>query len=70
MADERRTPEDLLGAMREVRSRNNDLWMGLAGLAVLCAPEQAREIIRGIRQHDKMIVSLWDEMLDAPDRAD
>lgn len=55
MADKRRTQDDSICRITHIRTKNNDLWMGLLALALKCAPEEAKKLIREISDNDAAV---------------
>jgi thioredoxin-like negative regulator of GroEL len=48
---------ELLEQIRQIRARNNDLWMGLVGLALRYGGEEARAMLRGIVENDRKVAA-------------
>jgi len=48
----------LISAITSIREKNNRAWMGILTLALEHAPEDARKLIRGITDNDRMISEL------------
>lgn len=44
-----------LEAIREIRARNNDLWMSIVAIALETAPKQTKELLRQINLNDRAI---------------
>lgn len=53
---------DLVDQIEEVRASNNRSWMDLMRLALELDPERAKQIISDIREHDRQILKLLDEL--------
>lgn len=50
----------VLEEIRRVRSRNNDVWMELVGLAMKHAPpEEFNRVMAQIEENDRQINGLW-----------
>jgi hypothetical protein len=53
---------DLIDQIEETRAANNNAWMRLLRLAIERAPEEAKEIVDEIRQHDRQIMKLLEAL--------
>jgi hypothetical protein len=53
---------DIVDQIEIIRSNNNRLWMQLVRLALTSAPEEAKRILRQIKNND-MQVSTWMDQL-------
>jgi hypothetical protein len=49
------TTKEIIQAVTEIRSYNNQRWMSLLELAITARPKRAKEIIRVIIANDKEI---------------
>jgi hypothetical protein len=48
--------------IKEIRARNNDLWMKILEIAINCAPTRTKMVLRNIRKADKKISKLLGEL--------
>lgn len=53
----------IIGNIRRVRSRNNDLWMEILDIAMEAAPERTKDVIKRIRNNDRQITELLDHLI-------
>jgi len=60
----RKTDDEIIGEIQEIRSRNNTHWMDVVRLAFKLAPEEARSIFKKIKQCDHDINELLSELAD------
>ena len=60
----RKTDDQIIGEIQEIRSRNNTHWMDVVRLAFKLAPEEARSIFKKIKQCDHDINELLQELAD------
>jgi hypothetical protein len=54
---------DLIDQIEETRAANNNAWMRLLRLAIEARPEEAKEIVDEIRQHDRQIMKLLEALV-------
>ena len=48
----------ILEEIKQVRARNNDLWMQIVDTALRVAPEETKPLLRGIRENDEEVSRL------------
>lgn len=53
-----------LEKIKEKRASNNELWMLVLDIALRCAPEETKSILRGIRSNDLDISKLTGVLSD------
>lgn len=53
---------NILTKVRNIRTKNNKLWMDLLALAMECAPDKARNIIKKITENDKKISQTLEDL--------
>jgi len=53
-----------LGKIKDVRAKNNDVWMELVSLAFELDPVRASKIMERVRQNDKEVTELTRELVD------
>lgn len=56
------TDTELIDRIEQIRAENNKHWMGLVRLAVLVAPEHAKELLREIERCDGEVRRLTQEL--------
>ena len=55
MAGTRRSKKDLLGSIKKIRVKNNDLWMEILAIALECNPIATKQIIKDIATNDTAV---------------
>lgn len=53
-----------LGVIKDIRMRNNDLWMRVLEIALKSAPEETKEILRMIKNNDEAVSHFLGELID------
>lgn len=67
MAVNGRSEEDMLDSVKQIRVRNNDLWMGILAIAFKADPEGTKELMKAIAMNDAAITAEMLELSDAED---
>jgi hypothetical protein len=49
--------------IKEIRSRNNDLWMAILDIALRVDPDQTRSILREIQINDRAVTAKLEDIL-------
>ena len=60
----KRTDEEIIGEIQEIRAKNNTYWMDVVRLAFRLAPEEARSIFKKIKRCDHDINNLLNQLAD------
>ncbi len=55
---------DLVDKIQEIRTANNRNWMDLLRLALTCAPDEARAILRDILARDRAVCAEVEKILN------
>jgi hypothetical protein len=50
--------QDIIDQIQEIRKKNNENWMGLLRIAFRESPEESRQLMRKITEHDRQISEL------------
>jgi len=58
----KKTDQEIIDEIQQIRQANNTHWMDVVRLAFKLAPEEARQIFKDIKQCDKNINALLDEL--------
>ena len=53
-----------LRSIKDIRMRNNDLWMKVLEIALKSAPEETKEILRMIKNNDEAVSHFLGELID------
>lgn len=53
-----------LQAISVIRGGNNRLWMALLEIALDCAPERTKEVLKGINSNDSAISNLLKDLAE------
>lgn len=67
MAVNGKSQEDMLDHVTEIRVRNNDLWMGILGIALKADPINTKMLMRAIAKNDAEVTEEMEGIADAPD---
>lgn len=53
-----------LQEIRQIRVKNNDLWLSILEIALRRAPDETKEVLNEIRLNDMMITEIVGEIID------
>jgi len=53
-----------LQEIRQIRVKNNDLWLSILEIALRRAPDETKEVLNEIRLNDLMITEIVGEIID------
>ena len=53
-----------LEVIKDIRMRNNDLWMRVLEIALKNAPEETKEILRMIKNNDEAVSHFLGELIN------
>lgn len=56
--------KEQLQEIRQIRVKNNDLWLSILEIALRRAPDETKEVLNEIRLNDLMITEIVGEIID------